>query len=309
MAIILTEILDTSLDDIHKLPIPAIFFGNGIKRLRRIIYTARYYLSERSAAEIKQAATDILSLYQWFFDKQAGIIASEIQYQIEKNMTENLLHEYVDTDKYIYDKTQSIKQAYLSEIDVLISLLHEPQGIILNQIECVRTDFSNIEFFCVSALYQSSIAIIKARETKVLIEKMEIQPDLIVPVSIEGVYDAILDAQYAIDYAHQIGLSGLSESPETSNFIQSYIRDNHRALMRKAHETRYGTKYQQRKTKAIELYQEGSYRSRFDAALHLIDPIQEYSRQLGIQCLKFDSAQDTIYKWLSEYDKNKEKKS
>ena len=300
MTMILTEVLDTPIEDILKLSIPSICRGNAIERLRRIIYAARHYLAERSGAEIKQAAADILSLYRWFFDMQAENIRSEIKQQF-KTTHDLLLQKYVKSDQYVGDSISAIKSAYLSEVEVLIAILRSHQAN-LNQIKCVKTNFSDVEFFCVSALYHSSIAITKIRETQAIAEKEKIQFDKFIPNTIEDAYDAVLEAQFAIDYARQ--LSPLN-SPEFSMIIQDHIKDFRQSLTKKAYKARYGEKYQQRRAKAIELYRSGEYRSRLNAALHLIDPIQAYSKQLEMPCLKSDSAQETIYKWLSDYDKGR----
>ena len=88
---------------------------------------------------------------------------------------------------------------------------------------------------------------------------------------------------------------------------RDFIKDSWRELTKKSHNSRYGKAYQKRKEKACELYETGSYKSRLNAALYLIDSIQQYSKELGIPTLKSDSAQDTIYRWLSQYDKEKSK--
>ncbi len=290
MAIILPEILNVPLHDVPTMKIPQVCYGNGVERLKRILYIARRYLAKRPSAEIKQACADVLYLYRWFFEFHAQQIHTQLMQQ-ENN---NTLIEYLDLEQYIEDCVQSLKLAYLSEVDVLNALLYEQKSIVLNQIEGVKSDFSSMEFFCVLALYHASIALTKILEIEKIIDGRHMS------AMIEEVYDAILEAQVAIDHARQLSTA---EAPEFSSLVEDFIKESRRTVAQKGHETRYGKKYQQRRAKAILLYEKGPYRSRLEAALHLIEPIQAYSTQLGIPLLKPDSAQDTIYKWLSQHAK------
>ncbi len=296
MAIILEEILNIPIHDVPSMKIPYICYGNGIIRLKRIIYLARCYLAKRSPAEIKQACADALYLYRWFFEFQAKKIQVAIIQQ-EKN---NTLFGYLDLEQYIEDSILSLKLAYLSEVDVLNALLHEQKDIILNQIENVKSGFSHAEFFCVLALYHASIAMTKIHETKEIIADYQIADGRYLPATIEELYDAILEAKTAIDYAQQYSETGPAEF---SNLIEEFTKESRRNASHKGHEVRYGEKYQQRRSHAIALYEKGGYRSRLEAALNLVPPIQTYSEQLGIPLLTPESAQETIYKWLSQYDK------
>jgi len=300
MAIILSEALETPLHDIQTMNLPYVCYGNGIERLKRILYMARRFLSKHSPAEIKQACADILCLYRRFFEEYTKKLASQLDQSVENTATDLLFDEYLDKEGYVEDSLECLKLSYLSEVDVLSAILQEHQGAVFNKMPGVESNFSNTEFFCVAALYQVSIAITKLYEAQALSQKQSIVQEVCLPHTLESVYDAVLEAQVAIDYACQLSVK---DSPELSGFVQAYIKDMHRSLMQKAHHVRYGDKYRLRKAKAIELYEQGTFQSRLNAALHLIDPIQAYSRELGIPELDLGNAQDTIYKWLSAHDK------
>lgn len=297
MAIILPEILNVPLADIHIMPMPSVCYGNGGERLKRIIYSARYYLAERPAAEIKAACADALYLYRWFFEHHAQQIREEA---IQENQIDlNQASDFDDLNHFVENSVQDLELAHLSEVDVLTSILYTTGCTIFNQIDGVQSDFSNVEFFSVLALYQSSIALAKLIEIKTLTEEKR-AADNFMPSAIEQAYDAILEAQVAVDQARQLNTV---ETPEFSCIIQDYITQSRQAIALKGSEARYGEKYRQRRAKAIELYQKGNYRSRLEAALYIITPVQEYSAELGIALLKPDSAQETIYRWLSQHDK------
>lgn len=291
------EILNTPLEDIHLMKIPYLGISNSTERLKRIIYSARWHLTDRSPDEIKQACADVLYLYQYYFKSQAEKLRSDLE-----KSEDPVVYQYLDVEKYIESHVESLKLDYLSEFDVLNALTYIDESAALNQIEGVKSDFSDIEFFSALALYCSSNAFSKIFEAKNWIEDNNINEFQMMPAVIVEICDAVLDAQMSLEHARQLKITSDLES---SNLIQDYLKDSRRSLAKKAIKSRYTEKYQQRRLKAVELYENGSFRTRFDAALHLIEPIQEFSKQLDIPLLKLDSAQDTIYKWLSEHTKEK----
>ncbi len=46
-SMILVEILNADLQDIHKLKIPVIYYNDGFQRLKQAIYVARRHLKDR----------------------------------------------------------------------------------------------------------------------------------------------------------------------------------------------------------------------------------------------------------------------
>ncbi len=232
-------------------------------------------------------------MYQWFFDCQAQEIKIEIEEKLTQIADNERLQRHFDKDQYIGDTLLDMKSFYLSEVDVLTAILYEQKNVAFSQIDCVKTDFSNIEFYCVLTLYYASVAIKKLSDSK----KLEDITDILIEVS-----DAILEAHIAIGYANQLSTINWLEH---EGIAQDFIKSRWQELAKKSHDSRYGGAYQKRKEKACELDEKGSYKSRLNAALHLIDPVQKYSEEFSIPTLKPDSAQDTIYKWLSQYDKDK----
>lgn len=300
MPLFLPEILTISLNQIPIINVPHVFYGNGTQQLKRAIYMARAYLSKRAPAEIEQACADIICLYQYFFELKEKELRAKI---IQNNKLNGTSH-YFDLGQYISDCIDNLKLTYLNERDVLCALLYYYNEATLNQISGVMSGFSNFEFFCALSLYCSSNAFSKIRELQKIMDEHDNVYCCCAHSVIEEIYGAVLEAVLNIEHAKQLNTIDLVEH---SLLAQSYLKKHLQMMNKKSQIARYGDKYQQRRNKAVELYKNGKYRSRFDAAFHLIEPIQKCSLELGLPPLKLENAQDTIYKWLSSHDKIKQR--
>lgn len=295
MAFILKKVLCLKPEEVKQWPIPYICDVNDIERLKRIICTALTYLKKkRSEIEIMAAWEDAINLYSWFFDNQRQQIRLEIEKQLQSDILKT--SSYMDVDSYIENTVEALELLYLSEVDVLNAILQLPNINSLAEIECVNTNFSDAEFFCVLALYQSSIAIQELENTRTLLDSSQTITEAMLK-GVKNAGNAILEAQVAIDYAQMQDEFIIAE---LSNLTQYWIHDHHKELVQKAHHVRYGDKHQKRREKAWQLFQQlrPNHTSDFNAVAEMINEIQAYSEEIGLAKLKYGSEVETVARWI-----------
>ena len=246
----LANIYNLSPNEDGNYDIPYVCTGNGAERLNRILGAVHHRLAEYPLQRVVEAWEDILRLYRWFFDKKAEEIQRSLKVQFNNNIDALI---YMDVDRFVNSRVNSIKEVYLSEVDVLNAILYEYEGKALADIECVSSQLSNADFFAVAALYHASIAMSYLETAKVdLANDLSCNLQLI-PRSIEKSYDAILEAQVAIDLSElHYETNHSRNTTNVSGWIQKYFR----SINKKASEARFGDRYEKRREKAYQLYEQ-----------------------------------------------------
>ena len=330
MAFKLQELLDLNSDQITDISLPYLIDVDGINRLRRIMYVALKYLERhgRSKFKIMEAWEDTHHLYQWFFNKKADEIRQQVKEQFKDN---KLLEAYSDVESYVENEIENLKLSYIGEVDVLDAILKSGNYGSFLDVPGVKTDFSNVEFFCVIALYMASIAIEvieKARElldkgninvvTQQLINTNKTSLNIETKILNAAFQDhqellrltneankATLESQIAIDHAKYHDAITASEFSE---LVKAYISRQHRSLAQKRND-----KYHLRQAFAYKLYIEAlktqpdklenkkcqtgeEISSKIVAGL--VDKIQAYSDEIALKRLVVGNEIDTITRMI-----------
>ena len=303
--LILTEILETPLAELHLLAIP--YTHDGFLRLKPVIYDARCQLADYQPREIESAIEDIFDLHDWFFQWQAQEYRALLRAEMAGHG--DALVAYIDVDQYIRDQLARLDLACHGDIDILRFILSNFSAIsALNELTCVQSHFSNDEFMSVLALLKASNAIVALREhqeghqTKRSrpVENIASLEDKMLPMLLARAINNSMEALLADKYAAQ--LRAAVQAPASAG-LKDWLTLARRELAQQAVQGKHGAQHQLRKAKAIEWYLEGKFHSRHEAALRLVDRVQDFSKAHGIRLLKIGSESDTIYKWLSAYDK------
>ena len=154
---------------------------------------------------------------------------------------------YMDVERFVNNRINSIKEIYLSEVDVLNAILYEYKEKSLVDIECVSSQISNADFFSVAALYNASIAMSYLEDARKSYDADNVASLKLIPRSIEKAYDAILEAQVAIDLSELHYETNHSRSTtNVSGWIQQYFR----SINKKATDARFGDRYEKRRKKS-----------------------------------------------------------
>ena len=298
---ILQQLLTTALSDLHQIEIP--YAPDGFARLHQHIYTARWYLRGQSESEIEQALADVLDLYHWFYEQQAIIIRKELTAALKQ--TDSALHNYINIDQCVVDHIESLKLSFVSDIDVIVAIFCEYPAIAeLRDIEIMSSDLTNSQYFALLCLYKAANAISALHEYQknIAAEKAITNNMRMFGPALAKAIRNSSDVDDAIAQAREFDLLTRNTSIEHR---QDWLKLARQELSQTALQARFGDRFHLRKTKAIELYQQGNYTSRREAALKIVKPLNQFIIEHDLKPLKADSEFDSIYKWLSEFDKTK----
>ncbi len=335
-----SNILDLSLTDIIHLKLPYVFDNiNEIERVKQIMCSALHYLNhrQRSKQMIMDAWEDTYRLYKWFFDTKAEEIRQDVTQKLKRDPK---LAVYTDIERYIEKEIEALKLSFVSEVDVLESILQTLPIGNLFEIPCVQTNFTNMEFFCVMALYMASQAIEQLETACNMLDNCDISilslindgneekalnkaETILLKKSLQQYRDAmqlskkasnaILEAQVAINIS--IFYNELTAS-HVSNVTKSWISFRRSENGKKSYIKRYGDKHKRRRDKAWSLFCEAEKLNPTAKDSNLIasivDKVQEYSKEIDLKLLTPGNEIDTISRMIDRKRKelgiNKRKK-
>lgn len=306
---VFNELLSLSPDKVADYTLPYIRTVDGSLRLKRIIYLALKYLAQHNRSQVKilEAWEDTDHLCQWFFEKRASEKRSEIDKHFASD--ENLI------ESHVTNEIEALKLSYISDVDVLEAILQYEDYGSFSDIPVVKTDFSNVEFFCVMALFLASIAIGALQEARALIDNgvgTDNQHDLSeVSRLFEEAKDASVDAQVAIDLAKY---HDALTSTEFLELVKDWISEQNRA-----HAQKRNVKHRMRQEFAWKLFVEAEKKAltqnkeqkpkRSNLIASIVEQVQEYSDEIHLKRLTVGSEIDTIDRLLRRYEAELKKQS
>lgn len=300
MQLILNQLLEQSAEELLNYPIP--FETAGFKRLRSILYHAKWHLRHREATLIEQACIDLHTIYHTFYDDKKTKLANTLLSRIDESDL-NLKH-HINVERYVTDEIDALKLLYPGYFDVICAIISDcAYGVELRSLPKVETNFSNLEFFCVLALYKGACALSKLNNyynTRMSGEHDDRFP-MMLPLDLNSAMNSLMQAQLAIHEAELLSLKTDYAILNAKDW-QSIARQE---MAKQAMNAKFGADHKLRIEKAIELYKNGNFHSRLQAANALVEPIQQFSEEHNITPLKPDNAWNTIYKWLTKHDKER----
>lgn len=194
----LPAIFGWEIDTIVDRELPYIHNMDDIIHLREIIHQALSYLKEnqRGTTHIVQAEQDLNSMHNWLAQNHAEQFINEIRL----NSNDFFSGENIDLKRYKNNIIQESNNLYLGYVDILNTILKTyPQ---LNQVPCdlICDDFTNTEFFSVTALIHVSIALTKLESLQIIYENSTTFDRSFVS-ELKDISHAEFEALTAINYA------------------------------------------------------------------------------------------------------------
>lgn len=297
MSLINSALITTSNDSIYNLEIPYAF--DGFERLKQTICSANQYLKDYEADTIEAACFDLLQTEDWFFDCIYKQAEEEVTTNIE---TDQSLLQYINVKQWAHDYIEALKMQLSGQLDILKYILYDEHMVNdLCDIPHFTTDLENHEYFAVLALFQASLALTALHDFQN--EEQDSDsiaiPGHLLATDLALAINSTLDAQLALHQAVQLTQQGYLQEKAHYEQIMKSVRQN---IARKGVEGKQGKNGHLRKQKAIELYESHTYKSRRQAALIITKKLRQFIIDNNLQPLKPGAEENTIYRWLTDYD-------
>jgi len=292
----LSKLIKITPEEIQqKLSIPYEFYG--FEWLRVIIYHTKLALKEINIHTAQTANQDIQELKKYFFEQLKKQTFNE--YSL-KNNSSNTSEAYQEANIQL----ECFKEYFSHDVDVLQALLCDIKDISeLRQAPVATANVSNSDYFNILALNKAAAAIDSLSAYQIL-QKNNGEDELLAENELHpylaDAIDAMGEAIAAVDFAKSL-------SPKNKNITAISLTQARHEMARQSANARH-KKNRLRKEKAIQLYQDGSFHSRNEAALRIAPFIRECSEELGIPPLTENNEIKTIYGWLSSFDKDNQQK-
>jgi hypothetical protein len=302
----LMKILDWSPESVFETILPTVAGVEDIIRLQRIMYRALYFLKitrQRSKNALLTAWEDILMLQDWCLQQEMNEAIVAFSEDAEKDGV--VLSQYIDRERYTENVKQGIELYYLGVTDVLQEVILQRGTILNTPCEFESADFTNAEFLCVAALYKASMALQKIQRIhNLLLNNTAIDRSIL--WELKQATNDTLEAQLAIE------LGNLYDKLSSGDFeavFKTMLAEQQRQRSLQGNHMRWN-KHKLRREKAWELFnqyqQEHPDLTDTKIIAHIVDDIQLFSDEIGIDRLKVGSEVDSIYKMI--YQKRTELK-
>lgn len=304
----LTAILDWAPESVFDKAFPYVADVEDTIRLKRIVYRALYHLKitqNRPKNTLLAAWEDLFTLRDWFIQVEVGNAIDALKDKLEK--TDLNLAQYTDVDQYQSNIQQGIALHHLDLVDILRDIIMQIGVLSDAPCQLKSTHFTNAEFLCVAALYKVSMALKKLQKLHVQLNHAPTAIDRSTLWDLKQATNNTLEAQLAIE------LANLYDKLTSSDFEAAYKamlseQQRHRAIQ--GNRARWN-KHKQRREKAWELFhkvkKDNPALNDTKIIARIVDALQRFSDEIGIERLKIGSEEESIYKMI--YQKRRELKN